>query len=81
VPGQKTSGITVYPIPANDELNIEVNEAFIGKSFQMYSSSGKLVKKGDLDSKINRISIINLPSGIYSIQVPELQEVIRFVKK
>jgi hypothetical protein len=47
----------------------------------MYSSSGKLVKKGDLDSKINRISIINLPSGIYSIQVPELQEVIRFVKK
>jgi hypothetical protein len=81
VPSISTFGIILYPNPASDELNIEVNEAFIGKSFQMYSTSGELVKKGKLDSKTNRISLAKLPSGIYSIQVPELQEVIRFVKK
>jgi hypothetical protein len=81
VPGQKTSGITVYPIPANDELNIEVNEAFIGKSFQMYSTSGELVKKGKLDSKSNRISLTKTPSGTYTIHVNGSQETLRFVKK
>jgi hypothetical protein len=81
VPSISTFGIILYPNPASDELNIEVNEAFIGKSFQMYSTSGELVKKGKLDSKTNRISLAKLPSGIYSIQVPDLQEVIRFVKK
>jgi hypothetical protein len=81
VPSISTFGITLYPNPASDELNIEVNEAFIGKSFQMYSSTGELVKKGKLDSKTNRISIAKLPSGTYTFQIIGAQETLRFVKK
>jgi hypothetical protein len=81
VPSISTFGITLYPNPASDELNIEVNEAFIGKSFQMYSTSGELVKKGKLDSKSNRISLTKIPSGTYTIHVNGSQETLRFVKK
>jgi hypothetical protein len=81
VSGISTFGITLYPNPASDELNIEVNEAFIGKSFQIYSSSGELVKKGKLDSKTNRISLTKLPTGTYTIHVNGTQETLRFVKK
>ena len=81
VSGISTFGFTLYPNPASDELNIEVNEAFIGKSFQMYSTSGELVKKGKLDSKTNRISIAKLPSGTYTIHVNGSQETLRFVNR
>jgi hypothetical protein len=81
VSGISTFGITLYPNPASDELNIEVNEAYIGKSFQIYSSSGELVKKGKLDSKTNRISLTKLPAGTYTIHVNGTQETLRFVKK
>jgi len=81
VSGISTFGFTLYPNPASDELNIEVNEAFIGKSFQMYSTSGELVKKGKLDSKTNRISIAKLLSGTYTLQINGAQETLRFVKK
>ena len=81
VPSISTFGITLYPNPASDELNIEINEAFIGKSFQMYSTSGELVKKGKLDSKSNRISLTKLPTGTYTFQIIGSQETLRFVKK
>ena len=81
VPSISRYGITLYPNPASDELNIEVNEVLLGKSFQMYSSTGELVKKGKLDSKTNRISIAKLPSGTYTFQIIGAQETLRFVKK
>ena len=81
VPSISRFGITLYPNPASDELNIEVNEVLLGKSFQIYSSSGELVKKGKLDLKTNQISIAKLLSGTYSVQVNGLKEVLRFVKK
>lgn len=81
VPSISTFGITLYPNPASDELNIEVNEAFLGKSYQLYSSAGEVVKKGKLDSKTNRISLTKLPSGTYTIRINGAQETLRFVKK
>jgi hypothetical protein len=77
----KVAGINLYPNPVSDELNIEVNETFIGKSFQLFSSTGELIKKGKLDSKINRISLTKLPSGPYFIEVSGTHETLPFVKK
>jgi hypothetical protein len=77
----KVAGINLYPNPVSDELNIEVNETFIGKSFQLFSSTGELIKKGKLDSKINRISLTKLPSGPYFIEVSGTHETLPIVKK
>jgi len=81
IPVIKASGIVLYPNPASDELTIEVIESFIGKTYQIYSSLGEMVKKGKLDSIKNQISLTKLPTGIYSLQVLGQQESLRFVKK
>lgn len=81
IPVIKASGIVLYPNPASDELTIEVIESFIGKTYQIFTSSGELVKKGKLDSIKNQISLTKLQSGIYSLQVLGQQESLRFVKK
>jgi len=81
IPVIKASGIALYPNPASDELTIEVIESFIGKTYQIYSSLGEVVKKGKLDSIKNQISLTKLPTGIYSLQVLGQQESLRFVKK
>jgi hypothetical protein len=75
------AGIKLYPNPASDEVSIEVNEKLIGKTFQLFSSTGELIKKGKLDSKINRISLTKLPTGKYYIQVSSMKEILNFVKK
>jgi hypothetical protein len=81
VSGISTFGVTLYPNPAGEEINIDINQVFIGKSYQLFSSAGEVVKKGKLDSKTNRISLAKLPSGTYTIRVNGAQETLRFVKK
>jgi hypothetical protein len=81
VPFVQAKGITLFPNPAHDALTLEVNESFIGKTYQIYSSLGEVVKKGKLDSIKNQISLTKLPTGIYSLQVLGQQESLRFVKK
>ena len=81
VPFIQAKGITLFPNPAHDVLTLEVNESFIGKTYQIYSSLGKIVKKGTLDSTNNLISLSKLSPGIYSIKINGLEENLRFVKK
>jgi hypothetical protein len=81
VPFIQAKGITLFPNPAHDVLTLEVNESFIGKTYQIYSSLGEIVKKGTLDSTNNLISLSKLSPGIYSIKINGLEENLRFVKK
>jgi hypothetical protein len=81
VSGNSTFGVTLYPNPAGEEINIDINQVFIGKSYQLFSSAGEVVKKGKLDSKTNRISLAKLPSGTYTFQINGTQETLRFIKK
>ena len=81
VPFVQAKGITLFPNPAHDALTLEVNESFIGKTYQIYSSLGEIVKKGTLDSTNNLISLSKLSSGNYSIKIIGLEENLRFVKK
>jgi hypothetical protein len=81
IPFIQAKGITLFPNPAHDVLTLEVNESFIGKTYQIYSSLGEIVKKGTLDSTNNLISLSKLSPGIYSIKINGLEENLRFVKK
>lgn len=81
VSGISSFGVTLYPNPAVEELTIEVNEDFIGKSYQLFSSDGELVKKGMLDSKKNRISLSKLPTGTYIVDVCGAKEKLFFLKR
>jgi len=59
------NGFSVYPNPANDQLNIfkSNNDKVL---FEMNDVSGKCVLRSQLNSKLNNINVSNLDSGVYS---------------
>lgn len=81
-----TPAIQVYPVPANNELNVIISGASQGKATYTVSSlSGATVQQGLLDftgSNQGNIQIENLPTGIYFLQVEndKFSKVIRFTK-
>jgi hypothetical protein len=75
------SGISVYPNPTSDELNLIVLEKFIGKIYQIYSINGILVKTGKIETLKTQISVAGLAKGAYSMNISNLDQAIKFVKK
>ena len=75
------SGISVYPNPTTDELNLVVSEQFIGKSYQIFSTNGTLVKTGKIETLKTQISVAGMAKGAYSIKIVNLDQAIKFVKK
>jgi len=62
------SEVSVYPNPAYDKLNIELKNASSGV-LAIFDLSGKIVKTQDLLSNNTTITISDLPTGIYSVNV------------
>ena len=63
-----SSGILLYPNPANKEFTLDFNSSFSQGLVQVYNSIGILIKELSL---INNESIKlgnNLPSGVYFIK-------------
>lgn len=58
----------VYPNPLNSQLTIEIGVAE-KKEFRIYSSIGKLVSSGRLNSNINTIDLSALPPNIYILNI------------
>lgn len=75
------SGISVYPNPTTDELNFVVSEQFIGKSYQIFSTNGTLVKTGKIETLKTQFSVAGIAKGSYSIKIANLDQAIMFVKK
>jgi hypothetical protein len=75
------SGISVYPNPTTDELNLVVSEQFIGKSYQIFSTNGALVKTGKIETIKTQFSVAGIAKGSYSIKIANLDQAIKFVKK
>lgn len=75
------SGISVYPNPTTDELNLVVSEQFIGKSYQIFSTNGTLVKTGKIETLKTQFSVAGIAKGSYSIKIANLDQAIKFVKK
>lgn len=57
---------TLYPNPASDILNIEINEAI--KTVEIYSLQGQKV----LVSKDKQLNVSNLSNGIYMVKVEDV---------
>ena len=61
-------GISVYPNPANDRININFSEAQ-NTSVNMFDMLGRTVKTTSLFNTRNTIDVSNLNSGMYLIQL------------
>ena len=68
------NGLTVYPIPAKDELNITFNNIKDASSpLKIYNSEGQLVMVRNTSGKLNStIDLTNLDKGFYYIHCNSL---------
>ncbi|MBS4058647.1 MAG: PKD domain-containing protein [Bacteroidales bacterium] len=61
--------LSVFPNPANSELNINVAKNLIGKAYQVTDISGRVVLNGKLDSTLTTIKSDNLDKGTYLLHL------------
>ncbi|UTW62286.1 T9SS type A sorting domain-containing protein [bacterium SCSIO 12741] len=73
-----TSGIRVYPNPFENDLNVSVQSA---TSFKLLDFTGKEVLSGHLGPENTHLSIDDIPSGVYFLQLMELGEAIRLIRQ
>ncbi|GAA3619195.1 T9SS type A sorting domain-containing protein [Flavivirga jejuensis] len=74
--------IQFYPNPINDYLNIEIEKEFIDSRFSIFEISGKAIKSGTFENKLNSIDLENISNGVYflTINKDHLTKTIKFIK-
>ena len=70
--------INVYPVPAKEFLKIELATFIEEMAYTIYDGIGKLVQNGTLDSKSSMINVIDLPAGIYLMEIAG--QTVKFMK-
>lgn len=73
--------IVVYPNPTSSVLKVEIDEVI--RTYNIYSISGVLVKTGSINDFRAEISVQNLTSGTYLLELSDGTKVYRskFIKK
>ena len=77
-----TEGISIYPNPAKDILNISLsnNTSFI---YQIINISGEIIEESNINSKQGIINIKNISAGLYYIKIltAETTQITSFIKE
>lgn len=71
--------LQIFPNPARETLTVRLSESD-SQSYEIYSNTGQLVKKGNINGKETKIELQNLPSGVYLLKTQD-QQGIKFIKK
>ena len=74
--------ISVYPNPANNFININLDELGFDDVFAVYDLSGKKIIEEQLSSSFIKVDLSGLPSGIYLVKVinfdvPTIKKIIK----
>ncbi|OIQ22128.1 MAG: hypothetical protein BM557_01765 [Flavobacterium sp. MedPE-SWcel] len=70
--------VTIYPIPANDILNINNIKELHDSSYQIVDLTGKIITKGTITGKT--INIDTLAKGLYLLQI-DGKQTLKFIKE
>jgi len=79
----ESTSINIYPIPANNYINVEVVNGNKYGVVNIYNINGMLVKAANIQGNEMEINISDLPAGSYIIRVEDEKEAMvkRFIKK
>ncbi|MCF8235523.1 MAG: T9SS type A sorting domain-containing protein [Bacteroidales bacterium] len=82
--GSNKETITLYPNPANTEINIEISKAVSVNKIRLLNNKGQLLKVVEPKENNTKVDIGDLPEGLYFIRVKYSDfrtETKKFVKK
>jgi hypothetical protein len=65
------SGISVYPNPANDNLNIAIGEKFSNLNIELVNSLGLVVIQKHYIERNTTLNVAELPRGVYYLRIFE----------
>jgi hypothetical protein len=68
---QQSNLFSVFPNPAQSEINVKLDDKLVGSLFTIYDNIGKVVKTGKINSENTIIEINDLSGGIYTFSVGE----------
>jgi hypothetical protein len=68
IPGEKL-GIKLYPNPITDQINLYIPEKLGAQQYELFDSTGRLVKSGRIDAGNSTTDIKDLSEGVYSLQM------------
>jgi hypothetical protein len=74
-------GFSVFPNPANDKLQVSLNDNLTNTSYTIYDAQGRAVLNGVLESSRSEISVADLPPAFYTLQLAGRPGALRFVKE
>lgn len=63
------AAIEVYPNPASNVINIELNEAAANAQVRTFNTAGQLMKVMEMNSGSASMDISELPTGVYYLEV------------
>lgn len=65
--GQNSSGIIIYPNPANTVININIDDYSEPMMYKVYNQQGQYLFEGSLSTN-SRINVSELSNGLYYIE-------------
>ena len=73
---------SVYPNPANGQINVMADAKLLGSVYNVYDNVGKIVLSGKINSENTVINLGNLLGGIYLFSVGEnLKQTFKVIKE
>ncbi|MCJ8289967.1 MAG: CotH kinase family protein [Crocinitomicaceae bacterium] len=75
-----TSGISIYPNPADDQSYLQLNNIeLIGGTVSIYDTKGTLMSEASVDYMTQHLQVVDLKSGLYIVYVRK-NNIIRIAK-
>lgn len=83
IPDYKPFGLSIYPNPANDVVNLNVENMLSTIEMTIYDQLGRVVQSSILNSNNTSINVSSLKNGIYICKLTDngKTEQLRFTKK
>ena len=76
------NGFQIYPNPATDYVQLQVNTSLIGLSYSLCDQTGRWVMEGRVNAYSNLVNITSLSKGLYFIRVGDQnQKPVKIIKQ
>jgi len=76
------NSFSVYPNPANSQINVKADQKLLGSVYNIYDNTGKFVLTGKINSETTVIELGRLSGGIYYFSVGvSLKQAFKIIKE